>query len=106
MAGSVSSRSALTADLDRPGASIGSQLPGAASDSHCRPFAGTHESPESAPALRCRRCTRRTTMAAPREFRGNGDALAHFEYARVLAPRLELSGQCHLVARQAHDLLN
>ena len=37
MAGSVSSRALLTADLGRPGPRIESRLPGAASYSHCRP---------------------------------------------------------------------
>ena len=39
LAGRVSWRASLTADLGRPGPGIESQLPGAASYSHCRPLA-------------------------------------------------------------------
>jgi hypothetical protein len=54
MAGSASSRASLTADLGRLGPGIESQLPGAASYSHCRPLVVARERPVSRRLMQAR----------------------------------------------------
>ena len=49
MAGSVSSRASLTADLDPPGLQVDGQILGAASYSHCRPGAAMDAPPSKQP---------------------------------------------------------